>query len=139
MVYIKTLNKFKLKNITHVFQISKNKDKILQDFSSLYSPFRKSAKKTIYENVDRGLKNLITNCNNMGVAINDLILREKASEIGKTSGQTEFKSSNGYLRNFKRRIGVESKGKHGDANLVPSQTINDWKIKLKELIKSYES
>ena len=74
----------------------------------------------------------------MGVAINDLILREKASEIAKTSGQTEFKLSYGYLRNFKRRIGVEFKGNNGDAYLVPSQKIYGWKIKLKELIKSFE-
>ena len=47
-----------------------NKAKILKNFESFDSPLRKSSKKTNNENVERFLKFLISNCFNLGVAIN---------------------------------------------------------------------
>ena len=84
------------------------------------------------------MKNFISNANNAGVAINDTLLKAKAIEIAKVTGQTEFKGSNGYLENFKSRNGVKFKAKQGDANLVPGEVVSNWEVKLKELVRDYE-
>ena len=59
-----------------------------------------------YANIEAGLKNFISNCNEQGVAVNTELLRIQASEIAKVSGQIDFKCSNGYFTNLQSRQSV---------------------------------
>ncbi|CAF0867062.1 unnamed protein product [Brachionus calyciflorus] len=108
--------KFNLKHSSNICQIIKNKDKVLRRFQNLDTPFnRKTLKTTKYENIDTGLKQFISNCEQNGLQINTETLREKALEIARQSGQYEFRASNGYLTNFSNRNSI---------GLIPPDSFN---------------
>ena len=61
------MSKYKLKSSANVSMIKKRRKEIENALkSSILSPLRKSLKSSPYENIDRGLKNFISNCNNKG-------------------------------------------------------------------------
>ncbi|RNA32706.1 tigger transposable element-derived 6-like [Brachionus plicatilis] len=92
-------------------------------------------KKKILDEVDKGLKNFIYNCNNTGVTVNSILLKEKAKELSEKSGQFEFKASNGYLHNFTHRSSFCFKNIHGESGSVNPDVLISWKVKLNELIE----
>ena len=132
--------KFNLNSSSNISVILKNKDKYLSAYNNqVGSPLRKTLKQTKFENIDAGLKNFIANSNRCGVAINDNVLRAKALEIAKAANQDDFKSSNGYLENFKKRNNILFTKIHGEAGGVDETIVSKWfNEQLKEAISQID-
>ena len=109
---------YNLKNPSNISEIMKKKEKYLADYAECHSPFRKSSKKTKFENIDKGLVNFIKQMTNDGTPVTDRILKEKAIELCESAGIKDFKASNGYIRNFKTRKALQLAISQGDASLL---------------------
>ena len=72
------------------------------------------------------MKNFIANSCNNGIAIDDNILKEKALELAKIADFKDFKSSNGYLQNFKKRNAIIFSKIQGEAGGVDENVISRW-------------
>jgi hypothetical protein len=72
-------HKYNLKNKSNISEIWKHRVKYLTAYKDPYaSPLNKSLKTTKLKQIDNGLTNFITNCNQQGVMVNNKLLREKA-------------------------------------------------------------
>ena len=72
------------------------------------------------------------------MAINVLLLREKAKEIAVNALLVDFKASNGYIANFSRRQIVSFAKIHVESGGVDSNEILNWSVKLKDLIPNVD-
>ena len=127
-------HKYNLKNKSNISEIWKHREKYLAAHNDPYaSPLNKSLKTTKLKQIDNGLTNFITNCNQQGVMVNDKLLREKALEIAKVANIVNFKVRNGYIEIFKARKSIHFENIHGEANSVDQNVIEQWyTMKLKD-------
>ncbi len=103
---------------------------IEKELKSNNSPLRK----TKYDLIDSGLNSFISNANNRGVMISDICLSVKAKELADEYGFDLFKSSPGYLANFKKRNCIMFEKSHGVANSISRLVIDDLNTKLRDLL-----
>ena len=50
----------------------------------------------------------------------------------------KFTASNGWLRGFKRRFQIRQYVKHGESRSAPLHTLEDERIRLREIIGEYD-
>ncbi|XP_046667060.1 tigger transposable element-derived protein 4-like [Homalodisca vitripennis] len=62
----------------------------------------------------------------------------KAEHFARFLGHTEFKASNGWLENFKKRHNISFKKVCGERGAVDDDVVVDWKASLPDLIKDYD-
>jgi hypothetical protein len=119
-------SRFGLKGKSNVSEIVRKKDKIIEEYEKTTSSQRKSLKTTRYKDVEDGLINFITNCNNQGIPVNGPILQEKAKQIAVQLDHNDFGGTMGFIDRFKARNKVIFETIHGEAKSVSMETTSDW-------------
>lgn len=72
------------------------------------------------------------------IPISGPILKEKALQVSNEFECENFKASNGWLDKFKSRYNISFKVVYGESKSVDTETVDEWRIKVKQLISSYE-
>ncbi|XP_025407289.1 tigger transposable element-derived protein 6-like [Sipha flava] len=67
------------------------------------------------------------------------MLQEKSKDIAIKLGNTDFKGSNGWLECFRKRHNISWNQVCEESNDVSVDEVNEWKSKIGELIKDYNS
>ncbi|CAF0833929.1 unnamed protein product [Brachionus calyciflorus] len=134
--YAEIKEKYGFKNISNISRIVKEKSKWIAEFEKDSSPLRKTTKTTKYTNIDKGIRNFVFNCNSSGTPIGTEMIRDKALELVKMSGQTELKISNGYIWRALHRTQITLKKQHGEANSVDPDLLIQLHYKLSDYIKN---
>lgn len=66
------------------------------------------------------------------------LLKEKAEHFAKSLGHVQFKASNGWLENLKKRHNITFKKICGESASVDDKVCDEWKASLSEMIKTYD-
>ncbi|CAI6352429.1 unnamed protein product [Macrosiphum euphorbiae] len=67
-----------------------------------------------------------------------MILRNPITQVSKEFECENCKASNGWLDKFKSRYNISFKVVCGESKSVDTETVDEWRIKVKQLISSYE-
>ena len=70
-----------------------------------------------------------------GVPISGPAIQEKALQIAKVLGETDFKVSNGWLEAFRKRHSITFRSISGEANTVDESMITEWNNRIHSLMK----
>ncbi|CAB4476272.1 unnamed protein product [Rhizophagus irregularis] len=121
-----------------VSDILKNKDKwLLLDLDSEES--KKQRERPVqFPEVEEAMTLWVTNALEADLVINTDILREKAEFFARSFEVNNFKASNGWISNFKKRHNMKEYVKWGEAASAPLETLNEERQKLREIIKDYD-
>ncbi|CAB4459808.1 unnamed protein product [Rhizophagus irregularis] len=121
-----------------VSDILKNKDKwLLLDLDSEES--KKQRERPVqFPEVKKTMTLWVTNALEADLVINTDILREKAEFFARSFEVNNFKASNGWISNFKKRYNMKEYVKWGEAASAPLETLNEERQKLREIIKDYD-
>ncbi|XP_025407157.1 tigger transposable element-derived protein 6-like, partial [Sipha flava] len=77
-------------------------------------------------------------CRDANVSTGGPILKEKAENFAKSLSHEQFKASNGWLENFKKRHDISFRKVCGESAGVSDNVVNEWKINLSELLEGYK-
>lgn len=101
---------------------------------------RKKIRNSNYEDVEMAVLKWFTYARSQNVPISGLLLKEKALEIAKEIGVSEFSASNGWIERFKERNKLSFKKVCGEAAAVNLSDVSDWKTStLKDVLERYTS
>lgn len=112
--------------------IIKNKEKYESQPSSL-----KRIKGPENKEIDNCVVQWLKQCRDKNLPISGPTLQEKATEFAKQLGKPNFRASNGWLQNFKKRNDVVFKKVTGESASVNDEVCTQWCEKLSELTKDY--
>jgi len=115
-----------IKDSSNISKIKKNRESIIREYETLTSTQVKKLRKSKYPDIEKALIEFISNCNNNGLYINTLLLKEKANEIALNLNYIDFNCSNGFLDRFKSRNAVIFETFHGESEGVSEKMTNDW-------------
>jgi hypothetical protein len=102
-----------------ISKIKKEKAKIIEEYKSSTSTQVKSLKKSKYPVIEKGLIEFISKCNNEGIPINTLLLKEKTNRLANENSINNFKASNGFISRLKDRNAIIFQTFHGESDGVP--------------------
>lgn len=124
---------------TQVYDILKNKDKIKSTWLSGNLPAyaQRKSRKTGNEEINKILYQWFSDNRARNLPISGPMLQEQAKQIAQRLGKTDFKASNGWLESFRSRHEISFKQICGEAKDVNISTVDEWKLKLKDLIKDF--
>ena len=106
--------------------ILSNKDKIKAIYeSSFVRPDQKRLKTTTYPEIDDAVELWYNNIKSNN--INGPEIKVQAMKYATMLQNLEFKASNGWLDNFKKRHGLSFKTSCGEAGLVDMDVVRRWK------------
>lgn len=77
-------------------------------------------------------------CREKNITLGGPLMREKAEQFARSLGHIDFKASNGWLENFKKRHNISFKKVCGESGAVNDDVVVDWKASLPDLIKDYD-
>ena len=80
----------------------------------------------------------VTNALEADLVINTDILHEKAEFFARSFEVNNFKASNGWISNFKKRHNMKEYVKWGEAASAPLEILDEERRKLREIIKDYD-
>ena len=86
----------------------------------------KKIKSGRHPELDQKLLEFINKCNTNGVALNTILLQEKAIEICKQLNINDLKCSIGFVQKFCKRNSVVFEQIHGEAGGVSVDIRNEW-------------
>jgi hypothetical protein len=72
------------------------------------------------------------------INITDDILSTKASEFAFLCKEDKFKSSGGWVDNFKKRHNLKQYNMHGEASSAPLQNLDEMRKNISEILKEYD-
>lgn len=124
---------------TQVYEILKNKDKIKSKWTdgNHHGDIKRKARKTGNEEINKILYQWFLDARTRNLPVSGPILQEQAKLIAQRLGKEDFKASNGWLESFRTRHNITLKKICGEAKDVNIATVDDWKLKLRELIEDY--
>lgn len=115
----------------------KDEAKIAEEFSRNKS--RKRAREPGLPEVDKALLIWFTSSRDNKIKVDGLMLKSKAEEFAKKLGNDEFKASDGWLTNWKRRNEVTFKTECGESGSVDPESAAQWMLSLDPILKEYEA
>ncbi|XP_066258787.1 tigger transposable element-derived protein 4-like [Euwallacea similis] len=122
-----------------VSTILKNKQAIITAFESGVSGSSKRLKKPTYEDVDKAVLEWFKSARMQNLPISGGLIKEKALEFSRKLGQPNFKTSTGWLENWKRRCDICHKKACGESNDVSDEDCTKWKRDvLPHLLEGYQ-
>jgi hypothetical protein len=108
-----------------ISRIWANRNTILEAYASKPAKTMK-IKTTKYENIDEKLLLWFREARAVGIPISSPILTEKANEIARNLGITDFTCNNGWLDRFKTRHSIKSGMISGESKSVDITTVETW-------------
>ncbi|XP_047984684.1 tigger transposable element-derived protein 6-like [Leguminivora glycinivorella] len=118
--------------------ILKNKDELLKKQESGESLLCKRRRIAEFPNLEQCLFTWFKQCRNKNISVSGPILKEKAEEFAKSLQIHNFKASNGWLENFKKRHDLAFKKVCGESASVSKEVCTEWKSQLKSLLNGYD-
>lgn len=91
-----------------------------------------------FPNLEQCLFTWFKQCRNKNISVSGPILKEKAEEFAKSLGICNFKASNGWLENFKKRHDLAFKKVCGESASVSKEVCKEWKSQLESLLNGYD-
>lgn len=92
-----------------------------------------------YPELDKALLQFINKCNLSGVAINTILLQEKARQLCEELHINDLKCSIGYIQKFCKRNSVVFEQIHGESGGVSVEICNEWiSKKLPQILNEYK-
>ena len=73
----------------------------------------------------------------MNIPLSGLMLKKKALAYATSLGHQDFKASDGWLGNFKKRYEICGKSVYGKSGSVNDDVCEDWISKLSSLVQDY--
>ncbi|KAL7289037.1 hypothetical protein TKK_0016991 [Trichogramma kaykai] len=119
-----------------ITSILKKKDSLSGKSENLKS---KRDRKPQYPEFEHCLLQWFTNCRSKSMPVSSHILKEKAPYFAANLHVHDFKASDGWIANFKKRNMITFKKLCGESGDVNKQIYSYWKIKLKDLVSHYEA
>lgn len=101
-------------------------------------PQQKKRRTADHPELDESVKKWFLQCRDRGVPVDGPMLKEKASIFAEKLGHVEFKGSNGWLMNFKRRNGLICRKICGESGTVTNDVCLDWREELKPILEEFE-
>ena len=80
----------------------------------------------------------IEHANQAKITITEDILKEKAKEIAEIEEINDFSASNGWVQRFKKRFGLKTQLKHGEAGENENQDFNQLRQQIQADLVDYE-
>lgn len=117
----------------------KNKDQILQNAAVASSSSKKRVRKPGIPEVDEAVSIWFADARNNKIQLDGIMIRTKAEEFAKKLGKLEFKASDGWLANWKKRNDVIYKTQHGESGSVNFEDAAQWMLSLDPILKEYEN
>ncbi|XP_072155736.1 tigger transposable element-derived protein 6-like [Bemisia tabaci] len=117
--------------------ILKNEEKILELSKSDGARGCKRKRESEFSDVEECLVVWIKQCRDKNVSIDGALLKEKATFFAESRGHANFRASNGWMANFKKRSGLTFKKVCGESASVDDGICISWKGELRNLIASY--
>ncbi|XP_045174463.2 tigger transposable element-derived protein 6-like [Mercenaria mercenaria] len=121
--------------------ILKRKAEIMEGFENNAGNDRKRlCKRSPVEEVNILMWEWFQNVIKQGVRVSGPMLQEKALIYAKELGISEddFKASKGWLNRFRDRHNISFQTGCGESGSVSSETIEQWKSKLPDIVKDYD-
>lgn len=116
---------------TQIQSILKSRDAIVKDFQECCPSSRKRKRESA---LNDAVYNWFSLARQRGVPVTGPMLQDEALKIAVAMGESEFKASNGWLENFKKRRGIAQFTISGEAASVPDELVDSWKERLSELL-----
>uniref|UniRef100_A0A2S2QB75 Tigger transposable element-derived protein 6 n=1 Tax=Sipha flava TaxID=143950 RepID=A0A2S2QB75_9HEMI len=125
---------------TQATDLIKNRETILKLWKSHGNDQMKTTKrrKTESGNINEVVYEWFCAARAKNIPISGPILKEKALQVSKEFKCENFKASNGWLDKFKSCYNISFKVVCGESKSVDTETVDEWRIKVKQLISSYE-
>lgn len=117
--------------------ILKNKAAILQKFDDGLGK-RKKLKDSEFSDMERCLMMWITQCRSQNVPLDGPIIKEKAEYFAKELGHLNFKGSNGWFENFKKRKNITFLKMCGESASVDEEVCQEFRKKIALIVKDYD-
>ena len=121
-----------------ISDIWKNKEKWLAINSESKEFNRMSNRRPLFPQVEAALVTWITQALSDNQTLTGDILQLKARHFAQLLEIEKFTASNGWLRGFKRRFQIRQYVKHGESRSAPLHTLEDERIRLREIIGEYD-
>lgn len=124
---------------TTLCTILKNKEKIISYSEKIpKNSKRMKMSKPKYEKLEQQTLYWFVYVRNNNLPINDYTIQSFMFQKAIQLNIENFKASNGFLHNFKKRHNVIFKNISGESAGVSMEAFNDWKMKLKDIIVDYD-
>lgn len=120
-----------------ISDILKAKERWLAVDINSYQAGLKREKKAPFPNIEEALTIWVENAIHVGIVITDDILSAKALNFAYLLEEDKFKSSNGWIDNFKKRHNLKQYGIHGEAASAPVENIEEMRESLRQVLRSY--
>ncbi|XP_037811648.1 tigger transposable element-derived protein 6-like [Lucilia sericata] len=91
-----------------------------------------------YEDVEQCVSKWFKQCRNQNIPLGGNTIKTKAEEFAGLLGHKDFKASNGWLDNFKKRHDIGFRKVSGESASVSDKVCSDWKKLLPSLLAEYE-
>lgn len=101
------------------------------------SSLSKRIKGPEFKDVDECVLQWFRKCRDTNLPISGPLIQEKATEFAAKLGKPNFRASNGWLQNFKRRNEVGFKKITGESADVDDNVCTEWTEKLSDLTRGY--
>ncbi|XP_054281926.1 tigger transposable element-derived protein 6-like [Macrosteles quadrilineatus] len=98
---------------------------------------KKRCKSGEFKDVDECVLTWLKQCRDKNIPVSGPILQEKAIQYAESLGKKDFRASNGWLHNFKKRNEIIFRKVCGESASVNSNVCDEWKTELKKLTESY--
>lgn len=124
---------------TQINNVLKRKREVLEDLECNVDPERKRRRHiTGNEEINELCWKWFQDATKRRICVTGPLLQEQARKFSTQLNNDSFTASNGWLESFRKRHNISfglMSGERGDVN---TDTVNDWKEKLKLICKGYE-
>ena len=123
---------------TQIIKILKNKESILEAWSSNSASNCKRSNNKKFEKINRLLWKWYMRARQSNIPVDGPMLREEARLIAEKLGETSFKGTDGWLAKWKQRHNVAQMSVAGEKGDVCQDTLESWRERVKELLRGFE-
>ena len=134
--------KFNLKNRANTNRIMDNEEKILEAFENLNKKNQNKTfrtKEALHPEVEKAIAIWMKQLISKSIPISGNLIKSKAAEFAVRLEINDFKPTDGYVRDLKKRQTIAFTNLRGESDSVDIDKIENWIPKLKEIIKGYDA